>query len=131
MKKKSILFSLFFGGLMLLQSCATEETAVTETSSFKLEKTTEMLAFESSVKEWMTSRITAKKNLEANTIKTEDNKDNSLIRSQAVELLRSIGVKEAVIADYSKTDTEQLVASTMKAYSSALRKLYNEQKTLK
>ena len=116
---------------MLLQSCATEETAVTETSSFKLEKTTEMLAFESSVKEWMTSRITAKKNLEANTIKTEDNKDNSLIRSQAVELLRSIGVKEAVIADYSKTDTEQLVASTMKAYSSALTKLYNEQKTLK
>lgn len=104
----------------MLTSCGSnEELANAETAkTIEFAKTTEMLNFESSLKEWFQAK--SQKVTGASKVAT-----NNKIAEDAKLLLTSIGKTE--IANKTTQNTEELVREAMKAYSEKLTEMYHQQ----
>lgn len=119
-KLKFIIAGLIISATMLT-SCASNEEALTAENAKTVEfaKTTAMLNFESSLKEWFQTKNT---NVNGTSKVAISNK----ISDDAKALLVSIGKSE--IASKTTQNTDELVRNAMKAYSEKLTEMYHQQK---
>ena len=120
MNKLKLIFAGIVISASMLTSCGSSEEVATAENSKTVEfaKTTEMLNFESSLKEW----FQAKRENVSGTAKVAI---STKITEDAKTLLSSIGKSE--IASKSNQNTDELVREAMKAYSEKLTEMYHEQ----
>lgn len=103
-----------------LTSCSSEEKAVQQTENAKtveFAKTTEMLNFESALKDWMQAK---RENAGTTSRATVDDQ----ISREAKALLVAIGQDEAAAKQQT---TDELVRVAMRAYSKKLTEQYRAQ----
>lgn len=120
MRITTLLMAGLFLPAMTFTSCSSEEKAVQQTENAKtveFAKTTEMLNFESALKDWMQ----AKRENAATTSRTTA--DDQISR-EAKALLTTIGESETAA---KKQTTDELVRATMRAYSKKLTEQYRAQ----
>jgi hypothetical protein len=126
MKKLSLIFAGVFISAMVLTSCNSEEKVVEQNAAtVEFAKTTEMLNFESALKDYMKYRHENTANIQTEKVKSESKK---IIETDAKVLLTSLGTSETEIASKTNQSTEILVSIAMKAYSKKLTEMYNQQK---
>ncbi|HNQ27338.1 MAG TPA: hypothetical protein PKL92_05400 [Aquaticitalea sp.] len=102
--------------IFLAVSCASEDLAIQNKSEkITLNKSTEMLDFEKSLKDYFTSKSENSENFK---------KNEAVIVKQSRVLLSSIGVIESEI-DKNAVTPESLISYTLKQYAEALSKLKN------
>lgn len=118
-KLKFIFAGLIISASMLTSCGSSEELATTEnTKKVEFAKTTAMLNFESSLKEWFQAK-------RENVSGTSKVAISTKITDDAKALLVSIGKSE--IASKTTQNTDELVRDAMKAYSEKLTEMYHEQ----
>jgi hypothetical protein len=112
---KKIILQLFAVAILSI-SCASEDLTVQNNSERKvvtLNKSTEMLDFEKSLKDYFKAKRENSENLK--------NYEEVIVKQSRV-LLSSIGISESEI-DKNAVTTESLISYTLKNYSVALSKL--------
>lgn len=122
MKKIKFFSCLLLVSVFMFVSCGEETTTLEESkSNFQFAKTSEMLDFEASLKTWyqakretQSGQISAKTNLVLETKVTQD----------AQNLLNSLGQND--LGSRSNQSTDEILRTTMKAYSKKLTEMYNE-----
>lgn len=120
MNKLKFIFAGFLISVSMLTSCSSSEEITTAGNAKTVEfaKTTEMLNFESSLKDWYRAKS---QNVSGTSKVAMGNK----ITEDAKTLLISIG--KAEIANKATQNTDELVREAMKAYSEKLTKVYHQQ----
>ena len=118
MKKNELLFIGVFICTLMLTSCGSNESVVEEPASVEFAKTTEMLNFESSLKDYFQSK---RESLQEDTKKAIETK----VVKDANVLLQSLG-KES-LAKKPNDNTDLFVRTALKAYSEKLTEMYHEQ----
>lgn len=121
MKKIKLLFIPMILFSFALISCNSEDKATSSTENLKtveFSKTTAMLNFEDSLREWFRSK-------RENVTGTDKAAISTKITEDAKTLLNSIGKTD--IASKANQSTDELVRNAMKAYSEKLTEMYNEQ----
>lgn len=123
--KKSILLCV---GIMMstlsVNSCSTssDELNVEEVQKeLPILKTTNMLNFESALKNWYKS----KENIDSNTVGENIMEANVEVANKATSLLIEMGVSETTIDEKRIISTDVLVYFTLDEYSNRLSQMYN------
>ena len=124
MKSTRLFFSALLASTVMLISCNNEETTTqATTTTFEFAKTTEMLNFESSLKNW----FQAKRETEKGQMSAKTNADlERKVTEDSKKLLLVLGEDE--LATKQNQTTEELIRTTMKAYSKKLSKIYQQSK---
>ncbi|MFT3794160.1 hypothetical protein [Flavobacterium sp.] len=120
MRKTQLLIAGMLTLAITLTSCSSEDKAVQQQENARtveLAKTTEMLDFESSLKDWMQAK---RENVGTTSRAAADEQ----IARQAKALLGSIGENETASKEQT---TDELVRATMRAYSKKLTEQYRAQ----
>ena len=104
---------------MSFTACSSNENVIETTKPIEFAKTTEMLNFESSLKEYFQSK--REKGNETSKVVA-----NTQITKDANALLKSIGKSD--LASKTNQNTDELVRTAMKEYSKKLTEMYNQQK---
>ena len=120
MKKIKLLFVGTFISTLLLTSCSSNESVVEAPETVEFAKTTQMLNFENSLKNYFQTKQQTASDPKAKATATDETV------KFANELLTSIGKTE--LSKKVNQSPDELIRIAMKEYSKKLTEMYNQQK---